>query len=84
MFSHKATLLQVFASLSLVSKYHSFCFRKPNKYVPTILFYRESGCQTHAVTCGAGTGVFLLIRVSLLVDKSFFYSPYILGLLIHY
>lgn len=25
---------------------------------------RESGCQTHAVTCGAGTGVFLLIRVS--------------------
>lgn len=24
---------------------------------------RESGCQTHAATCGAGTGVFLLIRV---------------------
>ncbi|KAF8096039.1 hypothetical protein N665_0319s0055 [Sinapis alba] len=23
---------------------------------------RESGCQTHAVTCGAGTGVYLLIR----------------------
>lgn len=26
-------------------------------------FLRESGCQTHSVTCGAGTGIFLLIRV---------------------
>jgi len=25
--------------------------------------FRESGCQTHSVTCGAGTGVFLLTRV---------------------
>lgn len=37
--------------------------QKPNSYVPTY-FYSESGCQTHAVTCGAGTGVYLLIRVS--------------------
>lgn len=27
-------------------------------------FARESGCQTHAMACGAGTGVFLLIKVS--------------------
>lgn len=27
-------------------------------------FTRESGCQTHAMACGAGTGVFLLIKVS--------------------
>lgn len=26
-------------------------------------FSRESGCQTHAKACGAGIGVFLLIRV---------------------
>lgn len=27
-------------------------------------FARESGCQTHAMACGAGTGVFLLIKVN--------------------
>lgn len=27
-------------------------------------FARESGCQTHAMACGAGTGVLLLIKVS--------------------
>lgn len=27
------------------------------------LFCSASGCQSHAATCGAGTGVFLLIRV---------------------
>lgn len=30
---------------------------------------RESGCQTHAVACGSGTGVFLLIRVSIMVPR---------------
>jgi len=28
------------------------------------LILRESGCQTHAMACGAGIGVFLLIKVS--------------------
>ncbi|KAM3288078.1 E3 ubiquitin-protein ligase PRT6 [Capsicum chacoense] len=32
---------------------------------------RESGCQTHAMVCGAGTGVFLLIRkTTLLLQRS--------------
>lgn len=69
-FSHVETLLQVFASRSLVSKYrfarHCYCYKKPNNDVLTY-FLRESGCQTHAITCGAGTGVYLLIRVLRLV-----------------
>ncbi|CAG7878730.1 unnamed protein product [Brassica rapa] len=32
---------------------------------------RESGCQTHAVTCGAGTGVFLLIRRTTILLQRF-------------
>ncbi|XAR68944.1 Carboxypeptidase U [Bertholletia excelsa] len=32
---------------------------------------RESGCQTHAMACGAGTGVFLLIRkTTILLQRS--------------
>lgn len=42
---------------------HSYCFGSQINTMPTY-FYRESSCQTHAVTCGAGTGVYLLIRVS--------------------
>jgi hypothetical protein len=32
---------------------------------------RESGCQTHAVTCGAGTGVYLLIRRTTILLQRF-------------
>ncbi|CAJ1799097.1 unnamed protein product [Sphenostylis stenocarpa] len=38
---------------------------------------RESGCQTHAVTCGAGTGVFLLIkRTTILLQRSARQAPW--------
>ncbi|TKY66028.1 E3 ubiquitin-protein ligase PRT6 [Spatholobus suberectus] len=37
---------------------------------------RESGCQTHAVTCGAGTAVFLLIRrTTILLQRSHVRPP---------
>lgn len=43
---------------------------KVNNYIPILKFlnclflpWRESSCQSHAMACGAGTGVFLLIRV---------------------
>jgi hypothetical protein len=29
----------------------------------SVTILRESGCQTHSATCGAGTGVFLLTKV---------------------
>ncbi|CAH8371211.1 unnamed protein product [Eruca vesicaria subsp. sativa] len=32
---------------------------------------RESGCQTHAITCGAGTGVYLLIRRTTILLQRF-------------
>ncbi|ESQ40148.1 hypothetical protein EUTSA_v10012411mg [Eutrema salsugineum] len=32
---------------------------------------RESGCQTHAMTCGAGTGVYLLIRRTTILLQRF-------------
>ncbi|KAF6137786.1 hypothetical protein GIB67_040494 [Kingdonia uniflora] len=43
---------------------------------------RESGCQTHAMSCGAGIGVFLLIRrTTILLQRSarqtFWPSPYL-------
>lgn len=68
-----------FASLQIIVLLYLDClFRNPNNYVATY-YYRESGCQTHAVTCGAGTGVYLLIRVSplFLVDPSFYLSLFI-------
>lgn len=38
---------------------------------------RESGCQTHALSCGAGTGVFLLIRkTSVLLQRSGRQAPW--------
>ncbi|KAL2336616.1 hypothetical protein Fmac_011062 [Flemingia macrophylla] len=38
---------------------------------------RESGCQTHAITCGAGTGVFLLIRrTTILLQRSARQAPW--------
>ncbi|XP_027071493.2 E3 ubiquitin-protein ligase PRT6 isoform X1 [Coffea arabica] len=38
---------------------------------------RESGCQTHAMGCGAGTGVFLLIRkTSILLQRSARQAPW--------
>ncbi|XP_010543302.1 PREDICTED: E3 ubiquitin-protein ligase PRT6 [Tarenaya hassleriana] len=38
---------------------------------------RESGCQTHAMSCGAGTGVFLLIRrTTILLQRSARQSPW--------
>ncbi|RDX80983.1 E3 ubiquitin-protein ligase PRT6 [Mucuna pruriens] len=38
---------------------------------------RESGCQTHAATCGAGTGVFLLIRrTTILLQRSARQAPW--------
>lgn len=38
---------------------------------------RESGCQTHAMVCGAGTGVFLLIRrTSILLQRSARQAPW--------
>ncbi|XP_027353527.1 E3 ubiquitin-protein ligase PRT6 isoform X2 [Abrus precatorius] len=38
---------------------------------------RERGCQTHAVTCGAGTGVFLLIRrTTILLQRSARQAPW--------
>ncbi|KAL0709036.1 hypothetical protein Bca4012_016014 [Brassica carinata] len=37
----------------------------------TQLCCSESGCQTHAVTCGAGTGVFLLIRRTTILLQRF-------------
>ncbi|XP_017418232.1 E3 ubiquitin-protein ligase PRT6 isoform X1 [Vigna angularis] len=38
---------------------------------------RESGCQSHAVTCGAGTGVFLLIRrTTILLQRSARQAPW--------
>ncbi|KAG5407984.1 hypothetical protein IGI04_004303 [Brassica rapa subsp. trilocularis] len=41
----------------------------PNLYQD--LLQRESGCQTHAVTCGAGTGVYLLIRRTTILLQRF-------------
>ncbi|OIW07475.1 hypothetical protein TanjilG_14421 [Lupinus angustifolius] len=38
---------------------------------------RASGCQTHAATCGAGTGVFLLIRrTTILLQRSARQAPW--------
>ncbi|CAL0328232.1 unnamed protein product [Lupinus luteus] len=38
---------------------------------------RESGCQTHAATCGAGTGVFLLIRrTTIILQRSARQAPW--------
>lgn len=38
---------------------------------------RESGCQTHSVTCGAGTGVFLLTRrTTILLQRSARQAPW--------
>ncbi|KAJ4704674.1 E3 ubiquitin-protein ligase PRT6-like [Melia azedarach] len=38
---------------------------------------RESGCQSHAMVCGAGTGVFLLIRrTTILLQRSARQSPW--------
>ncbi|XP_062002175.1 E3 ubiquitin-protein ligase PRT6 [Rosa rugosa] len=38
---------------------------------------RESGCQTHAVACGSGTGVFLLIRrTTILLQRSARQAPW--------
>lgn len=38
---------------------------------------RESGCQTHAVACGAGTGIFLLIkRTTILLQRSARQAPW--------
>ncbi|KAK7293058.1 hypothetical protein RJT34_15919 [Clitoria ternatea] len=38
---------------------------------------RESGCQTHAIACGAGTGVFLLIRrTTILLQRSARQAPW--------
>ncbi|KAM2569378.1 hypothetical protein TB2_009488 [Malus domestica] len=38
---------------------------------------RESGCQTHAVSCGSGTGVFLLIRrTTILLQRSARQAPW--------
>ncbi|GAV69454.1 zf-UBR domain-containing protein [Cephalotus follicularis] len=38
---------------------------------------RESGCQTHAMACGAGTGVFLLIRrTTILLQRSARQAPW--------
>ncbi|XP_011019864.1 PREDICTED: E3 ubiquitin-protein ligase UBR1 [Populus euphratica] len=38
---------------------------------------RESGCQTHAMACGAGTGVFLLIkRTTILLQRCARQSPW--------
>ncbi|PON76120.1 TFIIE transcription factor [Trema orientale] len=38
---------------------------------------RESGCQTHAMACGAGTGIFLLIRrTNILLQRSARQAPW--------
>nr|XP_011466560.1 PREDICTED: E3 ubiquitin-protein ligase PRT6 [Fragaria vesca subsp. vesca] len=38
---------------------------------------RESGCQTHAVACGSGTGIFLLIRrTTILLQRSARQAPW--------
>ncbi|KAM2518006.1 hypothetical protein PS1_032847 [Malus domestica] len=38
---------------------------------------KESGCQTHAVSCGSGTGVFLLIRrTTILLQRSARQAPW--------
>ncbi|KAK7339642.1 hypothetical protein VNO77_20320 [Canavalia gladiata] len=38
---------------------------------------RQNGCQTHAVTCGAGTGVFLLIRrTTILLQRAARQAPW--------